>query len=152
MMRKSLAILICVAAAWLIGPVAAEPTSECLLGLRESLIEGGFSGPLVCSKSDATFELVGRTSEDRYAIYDYRYRYLPQNGNVMHGGQKIIVFQDRRYVGQYSLSPPPYESISVWSMRVIVHSQDNKRLYYLDFTNGPPREAFIDDEILSFYR
>lgn len=152
MMRKGAAILICVAAAWLMGPAAANPTPECLLGLRESLIEGGFSGPLVCSKSDATFVSVGRTSEDRYSIYDYRYRYLPKNGNVMHGGQKIVVFQGAGYIGQYSLSPPPYNPVSVCGAHVIVKSKDGKDRYSLDFSEQPPHEIFIDGEILTFYR
>lgn len=150
-MRNGAAILLC-AAASLIGPAAAEPTSECLMGLRESLVKGHFSGPLVCSKSDATFILVGRTSEGGYSIYDYRYRYLPRNGSVMHGGQKIVVFQGTSYVGQYSLSPPPYNSIFVCGAHVIIQSQDSKDRYYLDFSKHPPRKAFVDDEILIFYR
>ena len=152
MMRRGAAILICVAAAWLMGPVAAKPTSECLMGLRDSLTRGGFSGPLVCSKDDATFVLVGRTSESKYSIYDYRYRFRPKDGNVMHGGQKIVVFQGSRYIGQYSLSPPPYNSISVCGSNVIVKSQSDKEEYYLDFSKRPPNSAFVDGEDLIFYR
>jgi hypothetical protein len=99
MMRKGAAILIGVAAAWLVVPVAAKPTSECLMGLRDSLSRGGFSGPLICSKDDATFVLVGRTNKSHYSIYDYRYRFRPKDGNVMHGGQKIVVFKDRDMSG-----------------------------------------------------
>jgi hypothetical protein len=134
------------------GPAAASPASECMSGLRQSLVEGGFSGPLVCSKSDATFVLVGRTNKSRYSIYDYRYRFLPKNGNVMHGGQRIVIFQGARYVGQYSLSPPPYNSVSVCGSHVIVKSQDGKERYSLDFSEQPPSEAFVDGEILDFYQ
>lgn len=152
MMGNGAAILICTAAAWLIGPAVVEPKSECLLGLRKSLIAGGFSGPLVCSRSDATFVLVGKTSKNRYSIYDYRYKYMPKNGSVMHGGQKIVVFKDTRYVGQYPLSPPPYNSISIRGSRVIIHYGDGKDLSYFDFSKRPPRSAFIDGEIITFYR
>ena len=152
MMKRTVAILVCLIAAWLMGPAAANSPSECLLGLRDSLVEGDFSGPLVCSESDASFILVGRTNGDRYSIYDYRYRYLPPNGNVRHGGQKIVVFHGATYIGQYSLSPPPYKSISVCGARVVVQSQDGKGRYFLDFSDHPPSEVFVDDEILDFYR
>lgn len=152
MMRKGVAVLMCVVAAWLIGPAIARPTSECMLGLRKSLVEGGFSGPLVCAKSDATFVLVGRTNQGRYSIYDYRYRFLPKNGNVMHGGQRIVVFQGARYIGQYSLSPPPFNSVSVSGSRVIVKSSDRNYEYSLDFSRQPPRRAYIDGDLLTFYK
>lgn len=152
MMRKGAAILICLAAAWLMGPAVANPTSECMLGLRQSLVEGGFSGPLVCSKSDATFVLLGRTNKSHYSIYDYRYRFLPKNGNVRHGGQKIVVFQGAKYIGQYSLSTPPYKSVTVCGSHVIVKSPGGKNRYSLDFSVSPPDEVFVDGEILNFYR
>jgi hypothetical protein len=152
MMRKGAAILICVAAAWLVGPVAAKPTSECLMGLRDSLTRGGFSGPLICSKDDATFVLVGRTNKSNYSIYDYRYRFRPKDGNVMHGGQKIVVFRGLRYIGQYSLSPPPYNSISVCGSNVIVKAQDRRNIYSLDFSDIPPNTAFVDGEDITFYQ
>jgi len=152
MMRKGAAILISVAAAWLMGPAEANPKSECMAGLRESLIEGGFSGPLICSKTDATFALIGRTKESDYSIYDYRYRFMPKNGSVMHGGQRIIVFLGTKYIGQYSLSPPPYNPMSVCGSRLIVKSRDGKDTYSLDFSDRPPNEVFVDGEILNLYR
>lgn len=152
MMRKAAVFLICVAAVWLMGPAAAIPTSDCMAGLRTSLIEGDFSGPLVCSKVDATVVLVGHTREDKYSIYDYRYRFLPEDGSIMHGGQKIIVFQDSKYIGQYSLSPPPYSTISICGSRVFVESRDGGGTYSLDLSVRPPNEAFVDGEIIIFYR
>jgi hypothetical protein len=151
-MRRGAVVLVSLAAAWLTGPAAAKPTSDCLLGMRGSLVRGGFSGPLICSRRDATFVLVGQTSKSHYSVYDYRYRFLPRNGNVMHGGQKIVVFQGARYIGQYPLSPPPYASVAVYGGRVVVKSRDGKDRYSLDFSNGPQKKVFVDGEILTFYR
>lgn len=72
------------------GLAAEPPAIDCLSGLRASLVRGHFTGPLVCSGPDATFRLAGRTSHTRYSIYDYRYRHPPPDGQVMHGGQKIV--------------------------------------------------------------
>lgn len=149
-MRIWAAILI--VASWPLGMGMAKPAAECLAGFRGALIEGHFTGPLVCSASDATLVLVGRTAGYRFSIYDYRYRYLPPGGNVMHGGQKIVVFQGIRYVGQYALSPPPYTTVSVNGTHVVFQSRDTQETVRLDFSKNPPREVVIDGESHRFYR
>lgn len=151
-MRRCVAILLLVSTAWLMSPATANSTSECLLGLRPSLIKGGFSGPLVCSKSNATFSLVGRTNKSRYSIYDYRYKLLTRKGGVMHGGQRIVVFQGRRYIGQYSLSPPPYNLTSVSGDHIVVKSSDTNNTYTIDLSKYPPRNVLVDGYILDFFR
>lgn len=151
-MRKRLAVLII--ASWLFSVGAASPAPECLVASYEDLIDESFSGSLVCSARDASFEftLVGRTAGDRFAIYDYRYRYLPPNGNVMHGGQKIVIFQNGKYLGQYSLSPPPYNTLSVNGTSAVIHGRNGPEIFEIDLSRNPPSEAFVDGEIILFYR
>ena len=124
-----------------------------MAGLRGALIEGHFTGPLVCSGKDATFVLAGRTTGDKFAIYDYRYRYDPPGGgNVTHGGQKIVVFRGTSYVGQYALSPPPYDTVRVRGTNVTIQSHETGQIVRVDFSDNPPREVVVDGEPLAFFR
>jgi len=142
---------ILIIASWPVSLAAASPPAACLAGLREALVEGQFTGPLVCSPSDATFVLVGRTAGRGFSIYDYRYRYDPPGGSdVMHGGQKIVVFQGTRYVGQYALSPT--YTVSVSGTRMVVQSQETRQRFLLDLSRKPPGEVYIDGVRTTFYR
>ena len=150
-MRIKAAILI--VASWPLSLAATRPPSDCLAGLREALVEGHFTGPLVCSGTDATFVLVGRTAGNGFSIYDYRYKYDPPGGgNVLHGGQKIVVFRGNRYVGQYALSPPPYDAAYVHGTNVVLQSSETRQSVRLDFSRKPPSEVYLDGERLTFYR
>lgn len=136
------------------GAAMAAPASEplsCLSGFRSSLVRGHFTGPLVCSGKDATFLLVGRTAGDIFSIYDYRYRYLPAGGSVMHGGQKLIVFHGKVYVGQYALSPPPYVTVTVNGSKVVLKTRGRKQVK-LDFSRKPPGQIMIGGEVETFSR
>jgi hypothetical protein len=135
---------------------AKDASDECLSGMREALVAGHFTGPLVCSKKNATFALVGRTTGGKYAVYDYRYRYMPEGGNAMHGGQKIVIFRGRSYVGQYALSPPPYVDVSVSGTDVVLkvvndlsHSLEAVRL---NLSEQLPLSVFINGETETLYR
>ncbi len=100
------AIRILVIASLPLSIAASGPTSGCMAGMRKALIEGGFGGPIICSKKDATFALAGRTAGAGFSIYDYRYRFRPFMGScTMHGGQRLVVMRGRKYVGHYMLLP-----------------------------------------------
>ena len=131
---------------------AAAPLKACLVGKREALMDGRFTGPLVCSKKDATFKLVGRPHGSRYSIYDYRYRFLPHSGGVMHGGQRIIVFRGNKYVGQYALSPPPYADLRINGSEIVLQTSGSREGVRLDFSKQPPRKPTINGEIETFHR
>lgn len=152
MMRKIIAILICAAAALQVNPSIAKTSSDCMLGMRQYLVEGQFSGPIVCSKSNASFKFLGKINRARYSIFEYKYRFRPRTGSVMHGGHKIIVFEGRRYIGQFSLSPPPYNFVSLSNFEIIVRGKDKKSEYIVDFSKGPPNKVFIDGELIEFYQ
>ncbi|EGF90907.1 hypothetical protein ABI_23190 [Asticcacaulis biprosthecium C19] len=106
----------------------------------------------MCSQENATFVLAGRTTGGKFSVYDYRYRYLPAEGEVMHGGQKVVIFQGNKYIGQYTLSPPPYTAISVDGKHVILDSIDTKERVSLDLTKEPPREVWVNGEMAVFFR
>jgi hypothetical protein len=124
----------------------------CLSGMRASLVHGHFTGPIVCSRKDATFVLMGRTAGDKFSIYDYRYRYLPAGGNVMHGGQKVVVFRDRSYLGQYALSPPLYIIVAVKDTHVSLRAAGNSKGVTLDFSRDLPSRILIGGEMETFNR
>jgi hypothetical protein len=43
----------------------AAPPADCMARLREAVRGGDFSDPFICSRKDAKFEFVGRTSGQR---------------------------------------------------------------------------------------
>ncbi len=150
-MRTKTAILIF--AACLPGMVAGKAPAACMAGLQTALIEGHFTGPIVCNKNDATFDLVGRTAGKKYSIYDYRYRYDPSGGShVMHGGQKLIIFRGERYVGQYALSPPPYVTARVRGSQLVLEFRDTGQRLELNFSKSPPKRIISRDGWFEFYQ
>lgn len=70
----------------------------------------------------------------------------------MHGGQKIVVFQRGRYIGQYALSPPPYLNLTVNGTQVVLKERGAEEQYLLDFSQGPPKEALINGDVAVFSR
>jgi hypothetical protein len=132
---------------------AANSPAECMAGLREILREADFSGPLVCSRRDATFEFVGRTAGSGFSIYNYDYSYDPPGGsNVMHGGQRILVFRGKRYLGQYGLWSRSAVTAHVSGTRLVLQSNETKQRVVLDFSRTPPKEVFLAGEYHSFFR
>jgi len=139
-------ILVLVSAA----PCLAGPA--CLAGKRASLIGGHFSGAIVCSRKDASFRLAGQTTGKKYLIYDYRYRFLAHAGGVMHGGQRLVVFRGKTYVGQYALSPPPYTDVRVEGSQIELGTPGNRETVRLDFSRKPPARFFFGGETEAFSR
>ena len=67
-----------------------------------ALEKGGFSGPPICQAKSVNFELVGSFlfKKKLYYIYNYVYKFKPKNGNVYHGGQRIIFMSSHgEYLG-----------------------------------------------------
>jgi hypothetical protein len=155
-MTRTLRALVVLGAGFIVSGAALRASGEisarCLGGKRAALIQGHFTGPLVCSRKDATFVLVGQTAGNRFAIYDYRYRYFPEQGRVMHGGQKVVVFRDNIYSGQYALSPPPYTAITVNGSHVSLKLVGEPSETILDFSRNPPRQVLFGGEVLNFDR
>jgi len=155
-MKKVLlgAAVLAASVVWSSAAVSASDQGplRCLAGMRAALIRGRFSGVIVCSKKNATFTLVGRTTGDKFSIYDYRYRFLPAGGDVMHGGQRVVVFRGSTYVGQYTMSPPPYVIVTMNGTHVVLQPTDTREKVELDFSVQPPGEILVNGEIETFYR
>jgi hypothetical protein len=137
------------------GTASSTPTRQpipCMAGMHDALIRGRFTGPLVCSKANASFVLVGRTTGRQFSIYDYRYRYLPPHGNVMHGGQKIIVFHGKAYVGQYALAPPPFVEMVVKGADVELRTRSSRDAVRLNLSRNPPPKILVNGETSGFFR
>lgn len=136
-----------------LGLTANRSSQQCLAGRKAAMIEGGFTGPLVCSSKDASFVLAGATVGGKFSVYDYRYRFLPHPGGVMHGGQKLVIFSGDTYVGQYMLSSAPFVDITVKGTDVVlrVGGKTPERVT-LDFSRKPPKEIFVNGEAGEFYR
>ena len=150
-MKAQAAILVIASA--LPGLAAAKPPNACMAGLQEALLEADFSGPLVCTRRDATFEFVGRTAGSGFSIYNYDYRHDPPGGSdVMHGGQRVLVFRDGQYVGQYGLWSRSAITVRVRGTRVVLQSNETRQSVALDFSSTPPKEVFLAGEHHLFFR
>lgn len=129
---------------------ANERPGKCMLGLRNALIEGHFTGPLVCSRKYATFELIGRTAGRGFSIYNYIYAYKYKDMNTAHGGQKMVIFLDNKYYGQYMLLPEV--TIAVQGKYVVLQGDSDRNKVTLDFSRKPPSEILVNGEPETFYR
>lgn len=128
---------------------------RCPAGLRETLERGGFSGGIYCDEPDAEakFALVGsaETSKGKYTVYDYRYRFLPDGGNVWHGGQRLILIRNNEYIGQFVLSPPPPATIKLSSSKLTL-SKPNVETVEVDLAKEIPRQLVFDGLVMDFER
>ncbi|WP_267435039.1 hypothetical protein [Sphingomonas sp. GM_Shp_1] len=151
-MTRLLLLVMQTATVILTTPVVAATanTSSCMAGKRAALVKGHFTGPLLCSGKAVSFVKIGRVEQGRFALYDYRYRYRPIGANVMHGGQRIILFRNGIYAGQYVLSPPPYTIVTVKGSTVIMHSPDGSPDAVLNFADGPPRNILVGGDSVRF--
>jgi len=135
------------------SPIAGAADDSTCLAMQKAMVEGHFSaGPLICSKKDAQLTLAGTTAgSTKYSLYDYRYRFLPPGGQVMHGGQRVLVFRGRNYIGQYSMSPPPYTTVTVRGPYLVL-SKEGAGTVMVDFSMGPPSSIYFDGDTAPFYR
>lgn len=146
--------LVSIAAITLLGfsSMARGEPLQCQAKMRKALGEGHFSGELICSRTNVTLVLAGQTSGNRFSIYNYRYRFLPHPGGVMHGGQRMLVFQHHRYIGQYVLTSGYYTSVAVKGTHVILNTKERHERVVLDFSSTPPKEIFVNGESETFGR
>jgi hypothetical protein len=116
-----------------------EPSEPCLSAERAT------QGVIFCSPKDVSFVLVGRTTGSGYSIYNYHYSFLPHPGGVMHGGQRLIVFQGTKYVGNYKLQPKV--SVAVRGTHVVLKGDDDRDAVRLDFSRKPPSQIHVNGEV-----
>ncbi|MFT7775331.1 hypothetical protein [Roseateles sp.] len=133
---------------------SSASTARCLDGRQAALKAGGFSGPLLCDGPRASFKLAGtiRGTKQSYLAYDYRYQFMPEGGNVLHGGQRVLVLtSEGRYVGQYALTPPPPLDVAVNDVAIVISIGGDPK-GTIEFKDGPPPEAFVDGDKLTFFK
>lgn len=127
---------------------AHASTKQCLAKRRAA----GFSGKeWLCNKT-STFRFVGRIPRSGYEIYDYRYRFLPHAGGVMHGGQRIKIFRGDKYIGEYPLSPPPEVNMAVRGVRLILSMGGSDQKVELNLSKGLPARILVNGEAEDFAR
>ena len=128
---------------------------DCIGPLRQVLVAGKYSGSLDCSLVNIVIQKIGKIAipAKSYTIYDLRYKTIPPDGLVSHGGQKILVIMnDQEYVGQYSLSPPPMHNMHIRgsSIYLDIPKKNGNRVRFDE--SGPPAKAFIDEEVVTLSR
>lgn len=66
----------------------------------------------------------------------------------MHGGQRLIVFEGERYVGNYTLQPKV--SVAVKGTQVVLKGDEDKAAVRLDFSSRPPTRILVNGEVETF--
>jgi hypothetical protein len=145
-------VLFCGGGAWH-SILSVSQNDGCPVGLRETLERGGFSGAIFCDKPNAEFSLVGIvvTSQAKYTVYDYRYRFRPEHSSVWHGGQRMIIIRNNEYLGQFVLSPPPVTTIKIHGTTV-TFSKPNVEEASVDLAKGVPAHIFFDGDLIDLER
>jgi hypothetical protein len=139
---------------WISTTEASPPKAQCLDGKMPALKVGGFTGPLLCDSVHTSFKFVGSILGEKqsYLLYNYQYQFLPKSGSVLHGGQRLVVLSSKgKYLGQYSLTPPPLLDVIVNGSTVSINvGPDVKGV--VEFKNGPPSSTLIDGEPVTFFK
>lgn len=131
---------------------------RCLDGLIPVLIAGHFSGSVDCRRDRLSIRPVGHIDAEghTFAVYDYRYSLFKICPDcAVHGGQRIIILRDGRYLGQYK--PEPVRVAVRGKGLVLSPAVDNDTPYRapvsVPLTNGgPPATLWIGGEALEFFQ
>ncbi|MFC0686770.1 hypothetical protein [Novosphingobium clariflavum] len=133
------------------------PAHDCLHGLKEALVSGGFSGSVDCQSDKLSIRKIGslRTQRHEYFIYDYKYRLADTCKDcAIHGGQRVLIFFRGHYIGQYK---PDGVNLMIKDNRLFLSSL-NEAAAHQGFTEiriserGFPRKILIDGEFFEFFR
>jgi hypothetical protein len=156
----ALSLTIFFACAALPAQGAPGRSPPCLAGLVPTLVEGKFSGSVDCKQDHLVLRLIGKiaSSGHQFTIYDYHYRLrLVCPECAVHGGQRVIVLRDGRYLGQYKpesvlvtvglgglILTPEGEPELPLSMRAPISVPIS--------VNGPPSTVWVGGESLELFR
>lgn len=140
-MKRAVASIIAIGLLSLTG--AVKPSGDrCLEKMLRAAVAGKVRGAIFCEGGKTTFRLVGRTAGVGYHVYDYRYRFMA--ANVMHGGQRIIIFRARKYVGQYPLATPPFTNMTVRGSHLILSTDGTE--VSLNLSKNLPVRILVNGE------
>ena len=133
------------------------PAHDCVHGLKEALVSGGFSGSVDCQNDKLSVRKIGtlHTQRHEYFIYDYQYKLARICKDcAVHGGQRVLIFFRGHYVGQYK---PDGVNLMIKNNRLFL-SPLNEAAAQQGFTEiriterGFPRKVLINGEVLDFFR
>lgn len=136
------------------GQAQSANDADCRSGILPALAAGNFSGSLDCRRDDLKISKVGEIIADRHVfqIYDYRYRLAPACPEcAIHGGQRIIIMNSGRYIGQYK----PYGAhvaVEKTSLILSPSAKSDHRTAVNFAPIGPPRRIWFDGEELILFR
>lgn len=136
-------------------PPPAFASSDCMQGLRTALIAGGYSGSMDCSsvKFEIRKVVVKSGSNFPFSVYDLKYRTIPQGLEVAHGGERLLIFKDEKYVGQYVLSPPPFSAPTIIGDEILLEGMPVTDGNVIRLTkNELPSKAWIDGFIVELVK
>jgi hypothetical protein len=72
--------------------------------------------------------------------------------DVMHGGQKIMIFRARKYVGHYMLATPPFTSMAAQGAHLILSTGGTDQKVELNLSKGLPARILVNGEVEDFAR
>ena len=130
--------------------VAANDSSECIAKYKAKLLKGGWTYGFFCEHG-STFVKTNINS-DKYIIYNYVYKFIPPDGSVMHGGQRLVFFNlNYDYLGQFFIDVPPYIKILQSDDGDKLILSDGKQAVGYIILSSPP-ESTLYGESLNFFR
>jgi len=98
---------------------------DCFGELRSSLVAGGYTGGVDCRTIKVNIMKAGYIlGKNKYQIYSLVYK---THTLSPHGGQRILVFHNQRYIGQYKLDTPPFYKIVADGSDIAVYSNNKMR-------------------------
>ena len=136
----------------------APATASCLGSLGAVLAATEFSGSLDCVHDRLSTAHMGRTHAGAHSfdIYDYRYKLAPVCRDcAVHGGQRVIILRDGRYLGQYK---PDGVKVRVVANQLQLTATDpaisgEGRTVTVRFTAaGPPTRVLVGGDVLELFK
>ena len=153
-MHRRLAVLLFLGCIKGLMPSPAFASSDCMDGLQAALIAGGYGGYAGCELDKFEIhKLVPKNGGSfPFTVYDLIYQTIPQFvGAQSHGGERLLIFKDGKYLGQYALSPPPFSDPIIVGDDIVLEAAPKKWGNVIHFTkNEPPSKAWLQGYIDDF--
>ncbi|HEY3889481.1 MAG TPA: hypothetical protein VGL73_12965 [Caulobacteraceae bacterium] len=133
-------------------------TKGCYGALAAPLRAGGYSGDggaYDCKDLKVDIKYVGRivVQGRRFNIYDLIYETIPEQSDVaVHGGQRILIFRDRTYLGQFHLDTPPFFKVGIRGHSIHINTRAKYGNEVRLTKNGPPPNAFLAQDLDGLFR
>lgn len=124
-------------------------------GLTSVLEASGFSGSTDCNRDELAIRYVGEVRKlgRAYNIYANRYSLRPACAEcAVHGGQRIIVMENGRYIGQYRSD---FLDVSIRNSELVFLRTDmsGAQPVTVQFSaEGPPARQWDGGEVLLLFK